>query len=382
MKKKFSILSAIINNYISSSKPRSVLTDRDLELCTQFGLGPILADIYLDNKNLISNQITERLRSIKVTAQFQAAQFDSAINQIIENINDADIKIIFLKGIHLSTVYYDSASHRRMGDIDFLVYKEYTEKITQILLSSGYIYEAKGQNPDEFYQTHQHLRPLYHPEKNTWIEVHTRLFTLKSRQGNRNIFQPQNIFKNISLLETNSGNVYGLTVELNLHYTITHWVKEFNIANSLSQIVDIVLLIKKNSVDWDKFIKDIESPSHATEVKIVFTMLIENNLIKIPDQIQRSIYKQKDSAGIIGKWIMNRIINGYLYQNKFIFVIIGPTNCKKIWNAYLSDSHSIANHFSALSAIMFVDVPGSKSKFHSLGIRCKRLYNRLFNHDK
>ena len=378
MKKKTSILIETINNYISSSAPVSALTEHELELCTQYGLGPILAELYLDNMNLISEDLAVKLRSVKITAQFQAAQFDSAMNALIKILNASEIAVILLKGIHLSLTHYHEASHRRMGDIDILIEQKYTDKVVQTLKSLGYIHDEN--DPDEFFLTHHHLKPLYHPEKNTWIEVHTRLFTKKSLAGNRKLFQPQQIFKNISLIEKCADNIYGLTVELNLHYTMTHWVKEFNLANSLSQIVDIVLLINNNQPDWDKFINGIESPSHATEIKIIFDLLIKAHLIQVPEPAQKAIFDQKDSAGFIGRWILRKIVDGFLNQSIFITKTIGPTNCERIWSAYLSDNHSVKNHYQAFSALLFADVPGSKSKLQSLGIRLRRLYSRLMNH--
>ena len=125
------------------------------------------------------------------------------------------------------------------------------------------------------------------------------------------------------------------------------------------------------------FLDGIESPSHATEVKITFDILIKNNLIQLPNSIQRSIFNHKDSAGLIGRWILGGIINGYLNQNKFITKVIGSTNCSRIWNAYFRDTHSFNNHFHAISALIFAEVSGTKSKLSSLGIRLKRLYHRL-----
>jgi len=379
MKQKSSILIETIKNYIFSSAPVSALTEHELELCTQYGLGPVLADIYLNNEEFLSTDLLAKLRSIKITAQFQSAQFNSAITELLNYINTSETIVILLKGIHFSTSYYKEASHRRMGDIDILVEQKYTDIVTQVLLSLGYVYDQN--DPDEFFLTHHHLKPLYHPEKNTWIEVHTRLFTQKSLPGKRKLFQPQHLFKNISPIKKCADNIYGLTVELNLHYTITHWVKEFNLANSLSQIVDIVLLINKNQLDWDKFVNGIESPSHATEIKIIFDLLINSHLIQVPEPVQKAIFAQKDSAGFIGRWILRKIVNGFLNQNIFVSKTIGPTNCERIWSVYLSDDRSVKNHYQAFTALLIADVPGSKSKLQSMRIRLKRLYSRFMNHN-
>lgn len=377
MKNNPSILIEIVKTYISRSQPKPILTDQDIELCTQFGLGPILADMYLQDNVLIEQNIKEKLSSIKITAQYYSTLYDSAIREIITLLSRLKINLVLLKGIHTSRIYYEHSHQRLMGDIDFLVQKNHTDKITQTLFTLDY--KQEGHLSDEFFLTHQHLKPFHHPKKDTWVEVHTCLFSKKSPQGKRKLFQPQYIFENLTPLaplEPCTDNVYGLNAELNLHYTITHWVREFRIVNSLIQLVDIIKIIETNQIDWSKFAANIETLSHATEVKIIINLLVKNDLIQLPEKNQRDIFNQKDSAGIIGKWLMHSIINGYLYQNKFITRIIGHTNCSRIWDAYLRDTPSIANHFYALSAISFAEIPGSKSKLHSLMTRLKRLYLR------
>lgn len=149
MKQKSSILIETIKNYIFSSAPVSALTEHELELCTQYGLGPALADIYLDNEEFLSTDLLAKLRSIKITAQFQSAQFNSAITELLNYINTSETIVILLKGIHFSTSYYKEASHQRMGDIDILVEQKYTDIVTQVLLSLGYVYDEN--DPDEFF---------------------------------------------------------------------------------------------------------------------------------------------------------------------------------------------------------------------------------------
>ncbi len=377
MKNNPSILINTIKTYISSPTTKPNLTEQDIELCIQYGLGPILADIYLKDDSGLNNSDIEKLRAIKITAQYYSALFDSAVNELIDKLSKSEIIIVLLKGMHLSKSYYKHAYQRKMGDIDILIPKDQTQIVSEALFTLGYVQE--GHLSDEFFLTHQHLKPFHHPKKNTWVEVHTRLFSMKSQQNKRKLYQPQYLFENMSHIESCPENVYGLDIELNLHYTITHWVQEFKIANSLIQIVDIILIIKENQIDWDKFINLIETPVHATEIKVTLDFIIKNNLVQLPKNIQHDIRHQKDSAGIVGRLLMRTIIKNYLFQRGIFFSVIGYTNCLRIWHAYLKDANSTNNHFHALTAILIAEVPGSKSKFHSFKIRINRLYSRLMN---
>ena len=73
-----------------------------------------------------------------------------------------------------------------MGDIDFLIQNKFTAKVTQTLYSLAYVQDEN--NPDEFYLTHQHLKPFYHLKNKTCIEVHTRLFSQKRSKAKERYF--------------------------------------------------------------------------------------------------------------------------------------------------------------------------------------------------
>ena len=376
MKNTSSILIEIIRSYISSSAPApSVLTAEYIELCTRYGLGPILAELYLESETDIQSDVRDKLQSIKITAQYYSALYHSAISEIADLLSESDINIILLKGMHTSEVYYEQNYLRLMGDIDLLVKEEHVDRVVQILSSIGY--QQEGYLPDDFFLTHQHLKPFHQKGKDIWVELHTCLFSKVSQHGKRKLFQPQSIFTNLVSIDSYGNHVYGLNAELNLHYSITHWVREFKISNSLIQIVDIILIIEKNSINWDEFVDAIESRSHATEIKIVLKLLLRCNLIQLSQEVRRKIFQKRDSAGLVGRWIMSGIINSYLKQNKFIIEIIGQANCSSVWDGYLRDKHSFSNHFHAISSVIFAEIPGSTSKWHSLVVRLKRLYLRI-----
>ena len=377
MKDNPSILISVIKAYLSANSVLANVTTEEIEFCTQFGLGPILADLYLEGKAEIQADIASKLQSIKVNARYFSAVYHSAVKELIDLLSESGVNIILLKGIHLSESYYQYRYHRLMGDIDILVNKENISEVVQVLSSLGY--EQEGHLPDEFFLLHQHLKPFHQKEKDIWLELHTRLFSKKAQQGKRLIYQPENIFKNLTHLTTVGNNAYCLNPELNLHYTITHWVREFKISNSLIQIVDIALLIQNNTIDWKKFIASIETLSHATEIKVVLDLLDRNDLIDIPKDVKDRIFQLNDSAGVLGRWVMRKIINGYLEQNNFITNALGRSFCISIWEAHLRDKNCIFNQLYAIYTVIFAEVPGSDSRISSFWIRLKRFYLRLIN---
>lgn len=367
----------LIYSYLSSSKPSFSLNEPFIELCLRNGLGPILADIYLKYDDLTTTELKKRLLSIELTAKYYAAAHNSALQELLDKLNTCSIRIILLKGINHSKLYYPQPHLRLMGDIDILINKESCSIVTEILYTLGYI--QKSEMPDEFYNTHQHLKPFYHPEKDIWIEVHTQLFSLKNNFGQRRLFQLNYIFDNQIPVSSERGNLYSLTPELNLVYIITHWVREFRISNSLVQLVDIAILIKNYNIDWQVVITSIQSLDAATEIKLVICFLQKHNIIELPTKVLKEITGMSDSAGIIGHAVLNTILLAFIKDNYFITRFVGVSNCGYIWQAYLQDRRSIFNHATAVKNIIFPPNSGKSVKISPLS-RLSHAFKRLKHH--
>lgn len=369
-----SILLDVISSYVNLSKPRYNLTNDDINYCIQYGLGPILADTYLKYDELTFPEQKQYLQSIKLTAKYYAANHNTAIEEILNHTAKQSIKVTLLKGIHLSNAYYEYPHLRLMGDIDFLVENTHINKVSTILRSLGYI--QKSNNPDKFYNTHQHLKPFYNAKTDIWVEVHTRLFASKTIQGKRELFQATKIYDNLNSFHLKSKHVYTLNAETNLHYTITHWIKEFKISTSLIQLVDILSLMKNENIDWNKFINGINTPVHATEVKLAFHIIKKYKLFSIPTNINKILSSKKDTMGVFGSWLLHRICYGYLHQNTFITQVVGDFNCARIWDAYLRNANSIMNHLCALKSVLFISDLDNQSTLPGAWKRIKKFCQR------
>jgi hypothetical protein len=359
-----SFLLELIRSYIFSSKPAFPLSNTAIEYCSQFGLGPILALTYLKYNDLVTEELKKKLLSIEMTAKFFATSHNRAITEILNEAQNQGIKVILLKGIHLSNQYYEYPYLRLMGDIDILVQQSDIHSISMILKTLGYI--QKSDNPDTFYETHHHLKPFYNQSTNIWVEVHIDVFPQTIPFATRSLFQINYISQNLIPGTLNNYNYYALSPELNLHYTITHWIREFKISTSLIQIIDILRIIKMEQIDWNKFVSMIETRSHATEVKLTLGFLIESRLITIHEDTINAIYSKKDTMGFLGNLILKYLFYGYIYDNKFITQILGDANCAGFFRSYLREKSSISNHFNALVTFIFpsdTDSPSTQTSF-------------------
>ncbi len=379
--KDTSFLLSLMQNYISASQPTIKLTDSAISRCTQYGLGPLLAHIYLVNDNLTTEAQRVKLNSIELTSKFYTASQKKALNEILARTTTPYIRIILLKGIHLAGSYYASPHLRQMGDIDILVDKIQTNNITRILISMGYI--QKSHNSDDFYKTHHHLMPFYHTQTGVCIEVHTHLFFESKPLGARALFQLDHIHQNLTLLKKEMPQQYVLTPELNLHYTITHWLREFRIETSFIQLIDICLLMKHKPFSWEKFIALIKTRDQATEIKLTLGFLFRNNIISLPDNIVNEIISQKDSMGLLGKRLLQTILDGYINQDKFITQVLGSANCARILRSYFRNEKSWLNHLHALKTLILPSDKDSLPPIVSIRDRITNLIKRgIGNYDK
>lgn len=367
-------LFALMKDYLSYSKPKNMLTDIDITHCAQLGLGPILANTYLKYDELTTTKQRQKLKSIKLTAKYYTSAHESALYEILNRTINQNIKVILLKGAHVSRVYYQHPHLRLMGDIDILVDKVHTNDVTNILISLGYA--QRSHNPDSFYETHHHLKPFYHNETGVCIEVHTHLFSEPNILSSHTLFKLDYIFQNPTLIKYKDLQIHALAPELNLHYTITHWIREFKIENSFIQLIDVCLLMGQENFNWENFIALIKTRDHATEIKLTLGFLVRNNLVSLQKNIADEIFSKKDSMGVFGAWLLQTILNGYSDQNKFITIIIGSANNSRILNSYLRDKPGILNHFHAFNALMFVSEQYNQSLISNSKNRLKNLLKR------
>lgn len=340
------------------------LTLKELDHLNSLGLGPFTAYIIKETGIACDDEIKEKLLSVELTARYLATVRRNAVIQLHQIYADCYL----LKGSSVVYDLYPCDWIRLMGDIDILIKDELVDYVSSTLSSLGY--EQESDYPQSFYEQIHHLMPFYHSSLGVWIEVHTAIFPV-TVNPNYNLFCSSSFFKNKELFSIQNRLFHRPVTELNLIYTMTHWVVEFRARDSAGQLLDIIYLLKgnKNSFDWNRLTRFIDDRVTATSVYICLGYLINSNVITIDNNVWEKIRSKDMTTGRLGSIILFRIISSIHSGSRWPLSWLGKDNLGIIWRELLKDRKG-NNYVSALTGILFP--PARKDRF-SLRFQSLRL---------
>lgn len=211
---------------------------------------------------LVNNECTYIKKDVeKYNSTYSDTNNVKANNQIktMEQIkkNCCQNRIIWIKGIPLSSIVYDDPCFRRIGDIDILVEPHVQKDIVKMLESNGY--QKVGIVNDEIglrYSANYHEIQLLSPFS-SYVEVKTisgEMNTVKSESMLLDFFE--------NTMKIEIGNCMFETLDLS--YTLLHlFLSAFSNSttwyfmgdNGLRDIYEITLFVARYNIDYDKFSK-------------------------------------------------------------------------------------------------------------------------------
>ncbi|MCX7954872.1 MAG: nucleotidyltransferase family protein [Bacteroidales bacterium] len=195
--------------------------------------------------------------------------------RIKEKLNNQNIKAYLIKGLSFSNQFFNDITYRITRDIDiFISYNDFNN-VHNILNEAGYTLIFPKCLSKITQQKQKYLKEIIYlnTSKKISIEVHFRLMIPEFLFNDiENIFKTSN---HSSLFNT-------YQPEWTMHYLIAHcaihnWAL-------LGYLADVALLIKKNTIDWQKF---KEYACHHNNLRMIkITLNLSNYFfnINIPDE--------------------------------------------------------------------------------------------------
>lgn len=179
----------------------------------------------------------------------------SVISDISSVLNNAEIRMMVLKGYGLS-LYYPVPSHRPVGDIDIYTFGKWHE--ADALMKSKYNVKVDESNP------HHTVFKL----KGLTIENHVSFLNNYSHKANRAVEEKLEILADScrDTVTVNNGEIVVPTPQFNALFLLRHAAGHFATEKlSVRQILDWALFVQKNTakIDWPLLLKDAkESNMH------------------------------------------------------------------------------------------------------------------------
>jgi hypothetical protein len=305
-------------------------TEAELDWVFAAGLGPMLRAALGTHTQSLPESVGEKLLAANLTARVLMEQRVAAALDVIDCSRRCGEPITLLKGIALSHYQYERAHFRPMTDVDVLVSETAVPALEQALLAQGY-----WRDVPIMHEGSQHAEPLYHPASGTRVELHTRLFPVRSPLQAGRVFAPATLERESVDAEFHGRPVRRLSPELQLVYLASAWNRDLGgqpiDPSFVFGLFDAVALTRP-PFDWDRVLGLIDNPTAAASVDVLLNCLASSGALGVPLHVLANARRRHRLMGAAEIAILTSLVNGYLLRGRRF----GLCNSWRIWSGLFS----------------------------------------------
>ncbi|MGI9179644.1 MAG: nucleotidyltransferase family protein [Longimicrobiaceae bacterium] len=226
------------------------------------------------------------LRTRVMLSEFRQQYLGQRLDEALEVLSDAGIRVLLLKGAALALTVYGSFARRPMGDLDLLVEPARAAEAQQLLLANGWK-ESRFATREQFYSDHHHLPPL-DDARGTGIELelHTDLFF----RGHPFQPLPAKMWEGALPLPGRSGTVLvprlvHQHVYLCIHFAWSHMLT----SGGWRTFRDVNAILSAGGAQWDEFTRLARETRAAS--CCYWTLRLARNLVgvEVPEEVLKSL---------------------------------------------------------------------------------------------
>ncbi|MGH7773743.1 MAG: nucleotidyltransferase family protein [Candidatus Binatia bacterium] len=323
--------------------PLAAFDEGQIRWAVETGLGPLLFQTTKGHLQSSASPLWPLLQGADLTARILTGDQLDAMSEIIDACEGRVHPLTLLKGISICDQHYPEPHLRPMRDMDFLVEDADLEAVEAILLKLGYRQQSEG--PAEFYETHHHSMPLFHPQRGVWVEVHRGLFGSKSRVGADKVFSRENLKNQLRPSEFQGRKVARFSDELQIVYIASHWAQNFQAIGGTIAMLDVIYLWKntKDKLDWNEIFDWLSGSVASTYLYLLLSYLDKYRLIDISPEILNGLFVRQRSFGKINLNIIHSLIDNYLANGKDFGKLLSLRNCFLLWATLVSPRSPLIN---------------------------------------
>lgn len=333
------------------------------------GVGPVLWRLTRDAPPSLALE----LQSAELTARLVIGGLIEATEEILRAAGKDAQEIILLKGIVTADAHYPEPHLRVMGDIDVLAPPHLYDSLQSLLLKLGY--QQSSELPEEFYTTHHHAMPFYHPSKHLWIEVHHALFSPSSTLAHEPCFAPSAVVAQSIPYTFRGIPARRLDEELHLIYVCSHWGSTLNLERGLIPILDVLYLLRTNpSLDWDRVKQRAGQGAACRYLSLVLGYLLSRDLVQLPPEVARWVDKNNNDMGRFNTRLLCTVIDHFLVLRRPGGRFYTEPNLSTVWDTLLHGGPAYSNLLRVPVALLFP--PNREDRFTPL-LAAKRAWSLL-----
>lgn len=354
------------------------VTDQDVEDLIRSGLGPIFYHVLSRSDRLAETDKEMKLKASDITSRVMAAEQFRNTEAVIEILQSIDIEPVLLKGASFATRYYPDAHLRIMGDVDLLLPPHRIEEAQDVLVRDGFKTSKPAARMD--YETHIHSAPLFHPDRNLWVELHRRLLpdTFSASQET-----PLNLTSvDQEVVSTNLGelDVRCFRTEFELVYLAAGWCYDlkhgFGYPGLRRSLFDCTLVLKDSEgrLNWDDIIRWSKGTLLGASVYILLSFLKRIGVFADSDNYCEILGKQQSYVNAVSLRLMHRAIERHLVHFGGYGRLTSPLTTSNMFDALIRKHAAWRNLAAVPGNILF---PRREPQRFSLNYQIGRLQRVL-----
>jgi len=309
------------------------------------GLGPIVRRLAGPRAPALADD----LLAADLTAQVLTSSMLEAVEEILRALGPDAAEIILLKGVAACQRHYPEPHLRVMGDIDVLAPQHLYLGVQSTLRQLGYV--QTSDLPAEFFETHHHAMPFWHPLRRVWVEVHHSLFPPQSTCGNEPCFSRGTIMDNSIPISLAGISARCLRDELHLLYICSHWARGPHLERALVPIIDVIYLFKTApAFDWGWVQRAAGSGYALRYLSLMLGYLRSRRIIELAPAVDTFVARGIGNIGRLNAKILYRLIDRH-FVDRSRHRMLSEDDLAIVWDTLLRDRSAYVN-LSALPLVL------------------------------
>jgi hypothetical protein len=326
-----------------SCVPLAAFDARRLEWAIATGLGPLLHEASTDDPESRRSPGWPRVEGAMLSARVVTGALLDAAGDVLDACARRGLRVTLLKGISVCEQYYPQPHLRLMRDIDLLVADEAFPGADAVLRSLGW--EPRSTRPDAFYEAHHHGRPLFHPQRHVWIELHRRLMPPEGELARERVFTVANVEGEIRPAVFRGRTTTRLSDELQLVYLAVHWGRHFHAKGGLFALLDAILLLRAVGarLDWRRVLDWLRGSLAAAPLYLLLTYLTRHGITPVPAETLRALRECQRGFGAVNLRLAHGLIDVYMVDGRPHGRLLSGARVSRAWRTLLSRGSPLAN---------------------------------------
>lgn len=315
----------------------SFLDPLTIQWALRTGLAPLIC--HLSENRVWQSQdlsLQNSLRGAEMVARVSMGEALDTLEEIFSRAGTMTHEIVLLKGISICERLYPQPHLRPLGDIDLWIPKKCEATLDSLLLQLGF--RQRSSRPAEFYRTHHHGMPYFHPTRHVWVEVHTALFSNCEVAGDP-VFSSSHIESQLVPTDFRSYRTNRLSDEFEMIYLASHWAIERKcFVGGAIPFVDLLYLFRKRGgeLNWERVLATLRGSVVGSHLSLMLGYLNKHQLIHLPVGIlERLAVVPKFPLGW-SKTILYGLIDRYSMRGTAFGRITTETNLGIAWETLLA----------------------------------------------